>query len=48
MILNDFQDVIYKIDQEDLYMIGTSEHAIASMHMEEILDGKSYQLGTVV
>ena len=40
VILNDFQDVIYKIDQEDLYMIGTSEHAIASMHMEEILDGK--------
>jgi seryl-tRNA synthetase len=40
VILNDFQDVLYKIDQEDLYMIGTSEHAIASMHMEEILDGK--------
>jgi len=40
VILSDFQDVIYKIDQEDLYMIGTSEHAIASMHMEEILDGK--------
>ena len=40
VMMNDFQDVIYKIDQEDLYMIGTSEHAIASMHMEEILDGK--------
>ncbi len=39
VILDDFQDVIYKIEDEDLYMIGTSEHAIASMHMKEILDG---------
>jgi seryl-tRNA synthetase len=39
VILNDFEDVIYKIEQEDLYMIGTSEHAIASMHMDEILEG---------
>lgn len=40
IIMNDFQDVIYKIEGEDLYMIGTSEHSIASMHMDEILDGK--------
>jgi seryl-tRNA synthetase len=40
VILGDFQDVIYKIDGEDLYLIGTSEHAIASMHMNEILEGK--------
>src|SRR5919198_2085122 len=40
VILGDFQEVIYKIEGEDLYMIGTSEHAIASMHMDEILDGK--------
>jgi seryl-tRNA synthetase len=39
VILNDFEDVIYKIEEEDLYMIGTSEHAIASMHMDEILEG---------
>jgi seryl-tRNA synthetase len=39
MILNDFEDVIYKVENEDLYMIGTSEHAIASMHMDEILEG---------
>ncbi len=44
VILSDFQDVIYKVDNEDLYMIGTSEHAIASMHMEEILDGKKLPL----
>jgi seryl-tRNA synthetase len=40
VILGDFQDVIYKVEGEDLYMIGTSEHAIASMHMDEIMDGK--------
>ncbi len=40
VILDDFEQVIYKIDNEDLYMIGTSEHAIASMHMNEILDGR--------
>jgi seryl-tRNA synthetase len=39
VILNDFEDVIYKIEGEELYMIGTSEHAIASMHMDEILEG---------
>jgi seryl-tRNA synthetase len=39
VILNDFEDVIYKIEEEDLYMIGTSEHAIASMHMDEIFEG---------
>ena len=39
IILSDFEDVIYKIEEEDLYMIGTSEHAIASMHMDEILEG---------
>jgi seryl-tRNA synthetase len=40
VLLSDFQDVIYKIEEEDLYMIGTSEHAIASMHMDEILEAK--------
>lgn len=40
VILGDFEDVIYKVEGEDLYMIGTSEHAIAGMHMGEILEGK--------
>jgi len=40
VILGDFEDVIYKVEGEDLYMIGTSEHAMASMHMDEILEGK--------
>jgi len=44
VILSDLQDVIYKIDKEDMYMIGTSEHAIASMHMDEILEGNDLPL----
>jgi seryl-tRNA synthetase len=39
VILGDFEEVIYKIENEDLYLIGTSEHAIAAMHMGEIFDG---------
>jgi seryl-tRNA synthetase len=39
IILSDFEDVIYKINDEDLYLIGTSEHAIASMYMNEVLRG---------
>jgi seryl-tRNA synthetase len=41
VILGDFEQVIYKVDGEDLYLIGTSEHAMVSMHMDEILDGKN-------
>lgn len=41
IIAQDFQDVIYKVQDEDLFLIGTSEHAIAAMHSDEILDGKS-------
>ncbi len=41
VILSDFEDTIYKIENEDLYLIGTSEHAMASMHMNEIIEGKS-------
>lgn len=44
VILGDFEDVIYKIENEDLYLIGTSEHAIAAMHMSEILNGDSLPL----
>jgi seryl-tRNA synthetase len=40
IITQDFEDVIYKIEGDDLYLIGTSEHAVASMHSDEILEGK--------
>jgi seryl-tRNA synthetase len=39
IIAEGFQDVIYKVDGEDLFLIGTSEHAIAAMHSDEILEG---------
>jgi seryl-tRNA synthetase len=33
--LGDFEDVMYKVDGEDLYMIATSEHPLVAMHMDE-------------
>ncbi|MDE1766517.1 MAG: serine--tRNA ligase [Thaumarchaeota archaeon] len=44
IIAQDFEDVIYKVEGEDLYLIGTSEHAIASMYCDEIIEGKSLPL----
>jgi len=42
--LSDFEDVIYKVEGEDLYLIGTSEHALLAYHMDEILDGAKLPL----
>ena len=44
IIAEDFKDVIYKIDDEDLYLIGSAEHAMASMYADEILDGASFPM----
>jgi len=44
VIADDFEEVIYKIEDEDLYMIGTSEHAMAAMRAKEILEGKELPL----
>lgn len=44
VITDDFEEVIYKIDDEDLFMIGTSEHAMAAMHSKEIIEGKELPL----
>ena len=44
IIADDFEEVIYKIENEDLYMIGTSEHAVAAMHSDEIIEGKDLPL----
>ena len=44
VIADDFQEVIYKVEDEDLYMIGTSEHAMAAMHQNEIIEGKDLPL----
>lgn len=40
IIISDFRDVIYKVEDDDLYLIGTSEHSIVAMHMDEIFDAK--------
>ncbi|MEM2872716.1 MAG: serine--tRNA ligase [Nitrososphaerales archaeon] len=42
--LSDFEDAIYKIEEEDLYLLATSEHAIAGLHKDEILDGRQLPL----
>ena len=44
VIADDFEEVIYKIEDEDLYMIGTSEHAMAAMRAKEIIEGKDLPL----
>lgn len=36
--LADFEDTLYKIHDEDLYMIATSEQSIAAFHYNEIID----------
>ena len=35
--LADFEEVLYKIQDEDLYMIATSEHPLAAMYWNEVL-----------
>lgn len=34
---SDFEEVLYKLEGEDLYLIATSEHPLAAMHMNETL-----------
>ena len=42
--LKDFENVLYKVEGEDNYLIATSEHPIAAMHMNETFDGKDLPL----
>ncbi|NHV61277.1 MAG: serine--tRNA ligase [Candidatus Verstraetearchaeota archaeon] len=42
--LADFQDTIYKVEGEDLFLIATSEHALLGLHSDEILDGNRLPL----
>ncbi len=42
--LADFESVLYKVEGEDLYLIATSEHPIAAMHMNETLPEGSLPL----
>ena len=40
--LADFEDVLYKVEGEDLYLIATSEHPLTSMWMDEVLDEEKF------
>lgn len=42
--LKDFEDVIYKIENEDLYLIGTAEHALVTMHRDKTFQEKDLPL----
>lgn len=42
--LADFENVMYKTEGEDLYLIATSEHPMAAMHMDEVLAEESLPL----
>ncbi len=35
--MEDFETMMYKVENEDLYLTATSEHPMAAMHMDEIL-----------
>jgi seryl-tRNA synthetase len=45
--LDDFEDDLYKVEKEDLYLIATSEHPMAAMFMNEVLIAKDLQLKLV-
>lgn len=34
---SDFEDMVYKIEGEDLYLIATAEHPLAALHMDETI-----------
>lgn len=42
--LKDFENVMYKIEGDDLYLIATSEHPMAAMFMDETLEKKELPL----
>jgi seryl-tRNA synthetase len=42
--LSDFEEVIYKVEGEDLYLLATSEHALLGLHMDEIIPAEKLPL----
>ncbi len=42
--LADFENVMYKIENEDLYLIATSEHPLGAMHMNEVFEPTDFPL----
>jgi seryl-tRNA synthetase len=45
--LADFENVMYKVENEDLYLIATSEHAMASMFMDEVINADTLPIKLV-
>jgi seryl-tRNA synthetase len=45
--LSDFENDLYKIENEDLYMIATSEHPMAAMFMDEVMKAEELPLRLV-
>ncbi len=47
--LSEFADTIYKIENEDLYLIGTSEHPLVALKQDSTLDEKQlpFKLGGI-
>ena len=45
--LTDFEDTLYKIEGEDLYLIATSEHPMAAMYMDEVLNAEQLPIKLV-
>ncbi len=42
--VSEFQDTIYKIEGEDLYLIGTSEHPLVALRQDQVLKEKELPL----
>ena len=45
--LTDFEEVLYKIENEDLYMIATSEHPLTARFNDEVIDLKDLPIKNV-
>lgn len=45
--LDDFEEMLYKVQDEDLYLIATSEHPLMSMYRNEILKEKELPIKIV-
>ncbi len=42
--LTAFEEVIYKVDDEDLYLVGTAEHSLVSMLRDRMIDARKLPL----
>jgi|TARA_Y100000310_G_scaffold343261_1_gene450049 seryl-tRNA synthetase len=42
--LEDFEEVVYKVEKENLYLIGTAEHALVSLNKNKTLNKKDFPI----